>query len=311
MKIIQNFSSGSYIRKLPTVDILIWLVGLIRAKRLGHTLKLYCKQSDIDFLKQWKLYQFYDEIDTEFLSTFESKINQTDFWSIRKLECIRNEFEISSEPFVYMDTDVILNIPLSCPTDLLVWSPEPSGGVYLDWSRYSLPSGYELPDWLLKTSNAYNCGVLAFKSKELFNTYLNEYYKFTVDNPCRLNLVDGPKFIWSEEKAIWACTAEQRILKGIADFYDWDVTAVNLDEHETISTSGIHYYILRNCWRNLDNFFEQLSNKKRNVLINSLTLHVKELLNFLPDSLRQMFFDYNSLFRDVWESNKSLTKYNF
>ena len=52
MRIIQNFSSGKHIKTLPVTDILIWYVGLLSLKQDNHILKLYCKESDVPFLKK-------------------------------------------------------------------------------------------------------------------------------------------------------------------------------------------------------------------------------------------------------------------
>ena len=172
MKVIHNFSSNKHYTKIPLTDILIWICGLYSLKVYDNTIKLYCKESDIAFLKKYGIYYLYDEIDTSFLESFVSPVDETNFWSIRKLACIENEFSVSKEPFVYMDTDIILNIPLDCPSDVLVWGLEPTGGVYIPLDMLSIPDNYEIPDWLAATNNAYNCGILSFKSKEFLGGIL-------------------------------------------------------------------------------------------------------------------------------------------
>lgn len=309
MKIIQNFTSNKHYQNIPIIDILIWSCGLNNLKVFKHKLKLYCKSSDIKFLKDWGLFDFYDEIDTSFLETFESTVNETNFWSIRKLACIEHEFDISAEPFIYMDTDIIMNIPLSNPSDLLVWGLEPQRGVYLSWEHYSLPYGYSLPDWLKNTHDAYNCGVLAFKNKEFFNLYLKEFYKFTEGNVCLLSESAEKTFLDSEKRAIWACTAEQRILKGLAEKLNWDVTAVNTEAHEHMSESGIHYYILRNNWRQLRDRSDFLSEDIKNIIIFQLNSTVQSILAWLPQNIRALFLDRSEELFLFWEQGIELTTY--
>ena len=309
MKVIQNFSSNKHIVTLPILDILIWAAGLLRLRKLGHTIKLYCKDSDIDFLKEWKLYDLYDEIDTNFLNNYISPINDTNFWSVRKLACIEHEFKINSEQFIYIDTDIILNIPLQIPGDLLVWSPEPDLGVYLDWDHYSLPSNYILPQWLLTTKDAYNCGVLGFKTYELFKQYLNEYYSFTINNKCKLSSVLEETFLPTEKRAIWACTAEQRILKALADYKNWDVAAININNHECISESGIHYYILRNNWRVLRDNKAMLTEDQQKFFKNQLNITLQFILSILPEEIRNYYITKNNYLQNFWELGTPIDTY--
>ena len=71
MKIIQNFSSKKHVKEFPIMDILIWYLGLIKLRAFGYKIKLYCEKKDFEFLKQWGLFDLYDEIDDTFLSSNE------------------------------------------------------------------------------------------------------------------------------------------------------------------------------------------------------------------------------------------------
>ena len=113
MKIIQNFSSKKHIAQLPFFDIAMWYVGLQQLKNFGYTTKLYCEKKDFNFLNKWHLLELYDEVDSSFLTEIQkddtyNAINDEYFWSKRKLFCIEHEFQINSEPFMYMDTDILL-----------------------------------------------------------------------------------------------------------------------------------------------------------------------------------------------------------
>lgn len=307
MKVIQNFSSNAHYTTIPLTDILIWCTGLYNLKSLGHSLKLYCKESDLDFLKKYNLDTFYDEIDISFLQTYKPKINERNFWSVRKLACIENEFNSSTEPFIYVDTDVIINMPLHCPTDLLVWGLEPAGGVYLPWNEFSVPKDYVLPEWLEKTQDAYNCGVLAFKTKDLFMRYLEEYYKFTLENPCKL--VSETQLTEEEKRSVWACTAEQRILKGLTDYLDWEPSAITITPHNHYSDSGIHYYILRQNWRLLRDHKDQLSEEQHQIILFQLNHTIKTCLSWLPEYFRNVFLEASIEFKRLYEGDYIINNY--
>ena len=304
MKVIQNFSSKKHILEYPKVDILIWYVGLLQLKKFGHSLKLYCEKKDLDFLKQWGLLDFYDEIDTEVLAKFKPNINETNFWSVRKLECIRHEFEVSAEKFAYIDTDIIVNRSLEFEDDILVWGPEDNrSGVYLDWKHLSLPKDYILEDWLKNTLAGFNCGILAFKSKEVFNTYLEEYYKFTVDNPCTLKMINLPS---ENQRNSWACTAEQRILKGICVKLNLSIEAFMDEVGIGSCENGIHYFIFRHYWRELKNKY--FYGPEKDFAINSLNTHVKVCFKYLDERGKEIFLQIPE-FNYLYFENKLLNKY--
>lgn len=307
MKIIQNFTSNTHYRTIPLTDIVIWKCGLQNLKVYNHTIKLYCKTSDLDFLKEWELDKMYDEIDTAFLDNWKSPIDDTNFWSIRKLACIEHEFKINTEQFIYMDTDIIINMPLSCPSDILVWGQEPEGGVYIDWKYLSLPQNYTLPDWLAQTVDAYNCGILAFKSKDIFNYYLDEYYKFTLNNPCILD--ESIKATDLEKRAIWACNAEQRILKGIIDNLDLEPTAITISPHAHTSEEGIHYYIWRHAWRSLLEWPDQYFEDERAFAISMLNQTIIGCLNILFPEDRDFLLAKSDVLRDLYNGVSLLESY--
>lgn len=311
MKIIQNFSSNKHYHKIPVIDILIWICGLLSLKSLGHKLKLYCKTTDIEFLKEFCLYNLYDEIDTDFLDNYKTVVDETNFWSFRKLACIENEFKINSEEFIYSDTDVVMATPLICPYDILVWGLEPADGVYIPLETLSTPENYTYPEWFLNTLGAYNCGVLAFKNKAIFDKYLAEYLSFTINNPCILKLDDNYTQLLSpqEIRSIWACNAEQKLLKGLAEYLNLKVAAITSNPHEWLSTSGVHYYILRYNWREYEANKTKLTDTQIELLFKQLTVTAKTCLETFSPELRSVFLNKYNILKEVYENGATLTTY--
>lgn len=194
----------------------------------------------------------YTEIDDTFLASNKlingKSINGENFWSVRKIECIKNEFEVSDEPFIYMDTDIIMNQPfqLDNTVDLLVWSPETQEKIYIPWTHLSVPKGYVMPRYIYETEGAYNCGVLYFKDKKIFSEYRKQYLAYTINNPCETSGVSAaPSVIHN----IWACNAEQRILKAISNACNLNVNYIMPEQGIGACAAGIHYYCFRGCWR--------------------------------------------------------------
>lgn len=259
MKVIQNFSSGKHITTFPIFDIMIWIAGVNQLKKLGYSTKLYCEERDLDWLRKWHLLDLYDEIDTEVLASISwDGIQQDKFWSVRKLYCINHEMSLTaSTDFFYMDTDIVLMRPLQFtnpqngkPCDLFVWSPDPytEHSIYCDLHYLSTPPGYTMPTWFLEANLAFNCGILYFRTQEMWQTYFKEYLNFVVNNPCTFKVKPQAD---SEEtmRNVWACNSEQRLLAGLARYKHWCLGAVMGEVGQGSCPIGVHFYIVRALWR--------------------------------------------------------------
>ena len=314
MKVIQNFSSKKHVTEFPVVDLLIWYLGLNQLRAFGYDVKLYCEKKDLDFLKSWGLLDLYSEIDDEFMSNNElinddNLINGENFWSKRKIECINHEFEISAEPFVYMDTDIILNAPLSIDdsVDLFVWSPESQEKIYIPWTHMSIPEGYHMPKYIFNEKDAYNCGILYFKRKNMFAEYRKQYLSYTVNNPCETCGVQA----WDITiRNIWACNAEQRILKAVASYRHWRVKMFMDAQAPGACEAGIHYYYFRGFWRLLS-VKDFLSDEQRHYWTNLLNFQIDQLLHIMeqytPDALKR-FLEVDWL-KDFYENHTPIVEY--
>lgn len=124
----SRFSQGT----LPAHELIMWACSLILYKKAGYKTKLYCTPEDIPCLKQEGLFDLYDEIDTEtFAATLDERVNLKYFWSYRKMEALRHEFQISDHS-IYSDTDVFILKPFELTHDALFWCEEKDQLVYLD-----------------------------------------------------------------------------------------------------------------------------------------------------------------------------------
>lgn len=198
------------------------------------------------------MYHLYDEIDTEVLVDNQqlAKVNEDIFWACRKMEAIKHEFELG-EGFFYSDTDILLYKPLSFEYDLIVWSPEervPNASIYLDWQFISTPPNYIMPDWLQKTEDAFNCGIIYFKDKEKFLEYRQHFYNFVIDNPGDVDRAGCSLINDRNVINIPMCNAEQRILKGFAIKEQLDFYTIKPTKGRGLSPNGDHYFWYRAAW---------------------------------------------------------------
>lgn len=259
MIIFNTFTNYKRIAKLPETDVLIWATCLIRYKIFGYTTKIFCTQKDIQFLKDWHLFELYDIIDTQLFTNCPilEKIDNTHFWSTRKIEAMYYQLYILNEPAIYTDIDIIMRQPFDLSGDVLVWSPEEwstdEGSIYVPWRNLSKPKGYIMPKWIIDTRDAYNCGVWYFKNREVFAQYRDEYYNFCLGNPCIIKHKNRDDVAdLDSNNAVWACNAEQRILKAVLTHNKQQVKFVMPERKKGWSKQGVHYFFYRISWRFLN-----------------------------------------------------------
>ena len=288
-------------KEFPEWDILIWATALVRYKFFGYTLKLYCLESDFEFLKKWHLYDLYDIIDTELLKDNEqlNKIDNKRFWSSRKIEAMYHELFDLNEEAIYVDIDILMRQPFDISNcDALLWSPEPRNivkdqygntdwtqTIYLPWRYISKPNNYKMPEYILNTADAYNCGVWYFKNKEVFKEYRKQYYDFAINNPCEIKHMD--QSIVNNE--VFACNCEQRIIKAVLTYYHQNVKTVMPHKATGLCNEGYHFFWYRANWR--------LGNKNPSVLapealqiLNGAVMDCVMTLKTCRPDLYQFFF---------------------
>lgn len=312
MLVIQNFSNLKHQKKFYETEILIWATGLLKYKSFGYKTKLYCTEEEIPFLKEWGLYDLYDEIDSTFFNSWIcnlGQVNEERFWSTRKIEALYHELIQleNKEPVIYSDTDIIMEKPFNIEDqDCLFWSPEHweddvEGNVYVNWDILSKPMGYELPEYLKKVMDAYNCGILYFRDPKVFEEYRAEYFTFVIGNPCELIPQEGMDYDYEDLKKrnnVWACNAEQRILRGVIEQLGLKPAFVMDTKKDGVCENGIHYFIYRMCWKELDKYFFPPVR-----WLEVLNDTVRNSLQFMHDNYPEKYEFWNSR---PWLINKDM-----
>lgn len=284
MKVIQVCSNRKKVKNIPQVDILLWAASICAYKNLGYKVKLYCAEGDLDFLYENHLYELYDEVDSILLTNNEqlAKVDENIFWACRKIEAIWNEFDLGEE-FFYSDNDILMFNPIDFNYDLVIWSPEnhaSSGSIYIDWQYLGKPQGYALPEWLINVNDAYNCGILYFRSKALYADYRNEFYKYVIGNKGTVDFA-GERLLNNYNVInVQMCNAEQRILKGWANYRNLSVGMIMTSKSRGLCPYGHHYFWYRAAWRIrgvlLETVYINMINKCKQILES---YHLEYFLN--------------------------------
>lgn len=305
MIVFNCFSTMKRYGSMPLTDILIWTTSLIRLKSMQYVTKLYCDKSSHEFLDKWHLRQLYDIIDDEFYEQDKEKIESVDsryFWSTRKIEAMHHELELGNDS-IYSDTDIIMRKPFDLSGDFLCWCPEEgsieNNSIYVPWRNLSKPLGYMMPKWMLETKDAYNGGIWWFKNKDVYEEYRTEYYRFAVNNPCKIkhtNRDDVSDLITNNN--VWACNGEQRVLKAVLDHNNQEVKFIMDERKKGWSKDAVHFFHYRIAWRYLhDKVYDPAPDAlpMLNLTIKECMLTVKAYNKSLHDFWLQYFSDYEKI----------------
>lgn len=313
IKIIQNFTNFKQNKCFRETELMIWTANLIQYHKFGYTVKLYCTPDAIPFLKEWNLFDLYDEIDDEYLNRKDSilkKVDETHFWSSRKLEALYHEYvELKTDvPVIYSDVDIIMLKPFNIEDcDCLFWSPEiwspDEGDVYVDWGILSVPENYQMPHYIKENHEAYNCGIIYFKDADNFIKYRDHYYSFVLNNPCTFIAIEGKTYNFDKlrkENNVWACNAEQRILYGLVKHLELKVSCVMDEKADGRCAYGCHYFVYRICWKELEKYIIPPRG-----WVNALNETIFLALTILNDNNTDLYNFWNS--RD-WLRNRNFLK---
>jgi hypothetical protein len=166
----KSSPSGKY----HEIDLLVNVASCLYWKQYYGSIKLYCNQEFLDYLKKYNVDQFYDEIDTQVLENIPYKEHLDRYWSFCKIY-VAKEITKTDNKFVIFDNDWY-------PTRLYnfdqsynfigyhkeVYDPRSEGNVYVDPKIYLSDDNYNKIDWDIEPIN---CAFMYFNSKDLVNTW--------------------------------------------------------------------------------------------------------------------------------------------
>ena len=110
MNIIQTYQCKKT-EKLDDLTLLTQFLSVTKLKRLNPNSKVifYTDTETKKLYEDFGILNLYDEVNTEVLDSFDSsKVNYDMFWATPKF-CVMEKQE---EPFVIVDTDMVVHLPL-------------------------------------------------------------------------------------------------------------------------------------------------------------------------------------------------------
>lgn len=263
-------------RELSSSELLVWYLSVIQWKRLGYTTKIYVDDYNLQYIKDKKLYDLYDEVDSDFFNDEDgffvlNDIDKKHFWASSKIFLLENEIE----PCIVTDYDFV---PFkTIPTDdneVIAYHKEK---IY-SYSYYNMdlfPLGYDknnysIPEWFTYEQTPVNTSICYINNKEVKKQYIEEAYKYILGNhEDYTNLGSDMIYI------------EQRFLSELCYHLGVEITTlIDLSKETSVNKNYFHMHLYKdidnefinrnkypNCWHI---FLLDTINKKNPELYNSI-----------------------------------------
>jgi hypothetical protein len=270
MKVIHSRISVSD-RELTGSELLVWYLSVLQWKRLGYTTKIYVDDTNLQYIKDKKLYDLYDEVDSTYFNNtngFFTKhdIDKSHFWASSKIFLLENE----TEPCIVSDHDFIPFAEIPLESDIVVYHVEKMRkDSYYDYNRYTLAyntSSYSIPEWFTFEQLPFNTSICYINNEEVKKQYIEEAYKYTVNNFCQC-----------ENPSVDMIYIEQRFLSELCNYLNISTsTLINLSEVSFINERYFHMIV----HKDVDN-----SIKFNNKYPNSWHIYLLDKLNkYFPEA---------------------------
>ena len=262
--VLENIKSSDF--SMSEIDLMCLIASVANWKTLHPESKrhLYCDLSVYQYLDNLEILFLWDYIDTDLLET-EDLINRKAFWAASKIKCI----ESIQTPFVLVDCDLYLktdklNLRNLSKFKIVVNQIEECNGVYPNRRDPILKDLINENADLIqyKTSHAANVSFLYLGNEKFKKHYAEMAYswmeRLSIENPDNPGL-NGKYMIF----------CEQKLLKELADFYQYEVAALSdrfvVRENRSFEKLS-ELYPCFNLEEDLD--YVHLHTKKREVLTN-------------------------------------------
>jgi hypothetical protein len=156
------------------IDLLVNLASCLFWKKHYGSIKLYCNQEFLDYIKPYGLDKAYDEINIDVLENIPFKPLLNKYWSFCKIYAIKHISEIE-EKFVVIDNDFYPSLPhdIDWECDFIGYHRENFDALHED-NVYETPQtfleeiNYSKLNWDV---NPINCAFMYFNNKTLIDTW--------------------------------------------------------------------------------------------------------------------------------------------
>lgn len=169
-------------RKYLEHVLLTQLLSAWHWKKINGPIHLYTTPADAEFLKEMRMLEIYDYVDTEVLAE-KDDIPWDHFGPVCKMKVASAQKKL---PFAMIDNDLIFRVPLTqndLNSDLTILHRE----VFLHRNYPPLDflgkrEGYDFPDFLEKKVDPINVGFLIWTNPQLLRDYWSYAYEYMRDN---------------------------------------------------------------------------------------------------------------------------------
>lgn len=264
-------------RELSGSELLIWYLSVIQWKRLGYTTKIYVDDYNLQYIKDKKLYELYDEVDSEFFNDengffVSNNVDKQRFWASCKIFLLENE----TEPCIVTDYDFIpfKEIPIN-NIEVLVYHKEKlvNFGYYnneihqLNYNR----NNYSIPEWFTFEQSPVNTSICYINNKEVKKQYIEEAYKYILGNyEDYSDLISDMVYI------------EQRFLSELCNHLNVEITTlIDLKKESTINKNYFHMWFHKNVDEEMKRGKIVTNNLWHIFLLEIISKKNPELYNFI------------------------------
>jgi hypothetical protein len=156
------------------IDLLVNLASCLFWKKLYGSIKLYCNQEFLDYIKSYGLDKAYDEINVDVLENTPFKSYLPKYWSFCKIHAIKH-ISKTEDRFVIIDNDFYpsLSHDIDWECDFIGYHKEA-------FDKFQETNAYEAPEQFLNETNysklnwdvnPINCAFMYFNNKTLIDTW--------------------------------------------------------------------------------------------------------------------------------------------
>lgn len=240
MKIIHSRIKATD-KELSGSELLVWYLSVIQWKRLGYTTKIYVDDYNLQYIKDKKLYELYDEVDSEFFNDEDgffvsNDIDKEHFWASSKIFLLENE----TESCIVTDHDFIPFKEIPTDKDVVVYHREKLN-IFSYYNNEAYPlnydkNNYSIPEWFTFEVRPINASVCYIKNQEVKKQYIEEAYKYISGNHEDYSN-SNPDMIY----------IEQRFLSELCNHLNVEITTlIDLKKETTINKNYFHLHFHKN-----------------------------------------------------------------
>lgn len=195
------------VNQFHEIDLLINLASCLFWKKYYGSIKLYCNQEFLDYIKAYGLDKAYDEINVDVLENIPYKNYLSKYWSFCKIYIVKYISQIEDR-FVIIDNDFYPSLPhdIDWEFDFIGYHREAfdindERNVYEPPQNFLSQENYSKLNWDVYPIN---CAFMYFNNKNLINTWYNWVQGIIENNANKPHISANADTVFIEQRLIAA-----------------------------------------------------------------------------------------------------------